>query len=170
MKLAVHCAFLRHGGLENVYVTGAEQWDYDSVLNKYMANPAFAVVRMSLASPWTVVLSDVAVVAERNTWVGYLGGGLVVFERLLKSIMRWQRNQQGLRERESARKLLEGHMSIVASQRQDVGGGETVTRIGDPGLFSDQYWKLLENVVERMGRVIEAEIVSDDDPRVTGKK
>jgi hypothetical protein len=165
----MHCALLNNYDLERLG-SRTSPWGFDRVLEIYRANPAFAVARMSLASPWTAVLSDIAAVADKNAWAGYMGGGLVALERLLKMISRWQRNQQGLRERESARQLLEGHMKAVTGVRHDLPGDDHFTRMAHPDLFTDQYWQLLGRVVERMGHVKEAEIISDDDPRAAGKK
>ncbi|RLK54438.1 hypothetical protein [Actinokineospora cianjurensis] len=115
------------------------------------------VVRTRMSSPWVTVLGDLA---REATPIGYIAVGVVVFKQLFSMLMDWQVHRQDMAERQA---------SASSDSR-----GELVDLFRDLlrqlGIASTQNSPSAEDPViraaEELGRILEVEMIDEDDPRL----
>ncbi|MGW4397280.1 hypothetical protein ACWEHA_18505 [Amycolatopsis nivea] len=131
------------------------------------------VVRMSMSSPWQVVLAEVA---RASSPVAYTGAALFALQQLLKMVMSWQQHRIELaraevdlqsRRDELALRLMRESSKLVGqldSEAADSGGKEQAMAFAAQHPVPDD---LLDSV-ENLDDVQAAELILPDDPRATG--
>jgi hypothetical protein len=121
--------------------------------------PDTRVIRTSLSSPWLTVLGSVA---ETSRPIAYSLAGLFSLQRLLVMMMAYQRHRLYVEERRALmRRHAEGEL-----QERDVDPAEPEAHNAVSELLDRS--SIMAGAIDKLGPVLEAEIIEADDPRATG--
>ncbi|MET9264080.1 hypothetical protein [Amycolatopsis sp. NPDC004079] len=132
------------------------------------------VARMSMASPWQVVLAEVA---RASSPVAYGGAALIALQQLLKMVMTWQQHRVELERAELDLQARRHELALRVMRESSTVVGQLASESADPATkeqamtFVAQHPvpnDLLDSV-ENLNDVRAAELIPPDDPRATGR-
>lgn len=120
--------------------------------------PAIAIVRTSLASPWVSVLGELS---QQYAPIAYGTAGLYTLQRLLRLLMEWQRHRAELEE-------LRRRPMNESTERNRTWQVDQLAEVFDlpSGAAADLHSEL-QKANAALGRIQAAELIDTDDPRAT---
>ncbi|WP_406641162.1 hypothetical protein [Amycolatopsis sp. WGS_07] len=132
------------------------------------------VVRMSMASPWQVVLAEVA---KASSPVAYTGAALIALQQLLKMVMVWQQHRIELARAEIDLQARRHELALRVMRESGTVVGQLPSESADPAMkeqaaaFAAQHRVPddLVDSIENLNDVQAAELIPPDDPRATGR-